>query len=63
MKWINKGHEFDAVYENIEKKKLFYLFGAGEYGEAVYQELKGKVTLAGFIDNDKAKQRAGYLGV
>ena len=38
MKWTNKGHEFDTVYQNIEKKDKFYLFGAGEYGEAVYQE-------------------------
>lgn len=62
MKWTNKGHEFDAVYENIEKKKAFYLFGAGEYGEAVYQELKDKVVIAGFLDNDRAKQKSGYLG-
>lgn len=30
MKWTNKGHEFDTVYQNIEKKDKFYLFGAGE---------------------------------
>ena len=27
MKWKNKGHEFDIVYENISQKKAFYLFG------------------------------------
>ncbi len=62
MKWANKGHEFDAVYENIAKKKVFYLFGAGEYGEAVYQELKDKVNITGFLDNNEKKQACGYLG-
>lgn len=49
MKWTNKGHEFDTVYQNIEKKDKFYLFGAGEYGEAVYQELEDKLPIAGLL--------------
>ena len=32
MKWQNKGHEYDEMYKEIEKKKSFYLFGAGDYG-------------------------------
>lgn len=62
MKWINKGHEFDDVYEKIKEKRAFYLFGAGEYGEAVYLELKDKVNILGFIDNNVEKQEQGYLG-
>lgn len=62
MKWTNKGHEFDTVYQNIEKKDKFYLFGAGEYGEAVYQELEDKLPIAGFIDNNPEKQKENYLG-
>lgn len=62
MKWTNKGHEFDTVYQNIEKKDKFYLFGAGEYGEAVYQELEDKLSVAGFIDNNPEKQKEHYLG-
>ena len=61
MKWTNKGHEFDTVYQNIEKKDKFYLFGAGEYGEAVYQELEDKLPIAGFIDNNPEKQKENYL--
>ena len=63
MKWTNKGHEFDAVYEQIKNKKKFYLFGAGQYGEAIYQELQGKLELAGFIDNNPEKQGGQYCGI
>lgn len=62
MKWTNKGHEFDSVYEKIAEKESFYLFGAGEYGEAVYQELKDKINILGFIDNNSKKQTSGYMG-
>lgn len=62
MKWANKGYEFDNVYDSIREKDRFYLFGAGEYGQAVFDELKNKVEIVGFIDNDKEKQQAGYLG-
>ena len=24
MKWTNKGHEYDEMYKNIEKKKRYY---------------------------------------
>ena len=48
-------------YQNIEKKDKFYLFGAGEYGEAVYQELEDKLLIAGFIDNNPEKQKENYL--
>lgn len=42
MKWKNKGHEFDNVYENIKKRSKLYLFGAGEYGEKIYELLSQK---------------------
>ena len=64
MKWTNKGHEFDGVYEILKTKKKFYLFGVGMYGKAVYQELKkmGEQVI-GFIDNDEAKQHTEWDGV
>lgn len=64
MKWTNKGHEFDSVYETLKTKRGFYLFGVGMYGKAVYQELKklGEQTI-GFIDNDKTKQHTTYDGM
>jgi len=63
MKWTNKGHEFDSVYENIKNKSTYYLFGAGEYGEAIYDLIKDELNIAGFIDNSKGKQNSGYLGL
>lgn len=63
MKWQNKGHEFDAVYENLKKKKKYYLFGVGMYGKAVYQELvKLGECVLGFIDNSEAKQHTFWEG-
>ena len=62
MKWTNKGHEFDGVYEQIKGKKKYYLFGAGQYGEAIYLELHDKLEIAGFIDNDPKKQGGTYCG-
>ena len=35
MKWKNRGHEFDGVYDNIQKLDKYYLFGAGEYWEQI----------------------------
>lgn len=64
MKWTNKGHEFDGVYEILKTKKKFYLFGVGMYGKAVYEELKKMgETVIGFIDNDSCKQHTKYDGL
>ncbi len=56
MKWKNKGHEFDGVYENIKKKTSFYLFGAGDYGKQFQKAFKNEIHLIGYIDNDEKKQ-------
>lgn len=64
MKWTNKGHEFDDVYEILKTKKKFYLFGVGMYGKTVYEELKKMgETVIGFIDNDSCKQHTKYDGL
>ena len=63
MKWTNKGHEFDHVYENLKKKKSFYLFGAGMYGQAMYEELtKLEVDILGYIDNDQTRRHKVFNG-
>lgn len=63
MKWNNKGHEFDTVYENIKKNSRIYLFGAGEYGREVCALLKNHVHICGFLDNSKDKQGKEYCGI
>lgn len=56
MKWINKGHEYDAVYQEINKKKSFYLFGAGDYGRQFTHIFDTEINIKGYIDNDTLKQ-------
>lgn len=56
MKWKNRGHEFDHVYENIREKKSFYLFGAGDYGRQFKKAFQDEVDVLGYIDNDEKKQ-------
>ena len=60
MKWKNKGHEFDSAYENMKKLDKYYLFGAGQYGQQIYEVLNSEIMIAGFIDNDSKKQGGEY---
>ena len=56
MKWNNKGHEYDEVYKEIEKKKRFYMFGAGDYGKQFLNIFKNEIEIIGYIDNNPQKQ-------
>ena len=63
MQWKNKGHEFDHVYQSLAGKKHFWLFGAGMYGQAVYEEIKKLGDdVRGFIDNHESRIHTKYLG-
>ena len=55
MKWKNKGHEYDAVYKEMEGKKSFYLFGAGDYGNLFRNMFKEQLQIEGYIDNAPSK--------
>lgn len=63
MKWKNKGHEYDETYYQMENKKRFYLFGAGDYGRQFYNNFKKEVKIVGFVDNDVKKQKMCICGV
>lgn len=63
MKWKNKGHEYDETYKNIENKKRFYLFGAGDYGRQFLDNFSQEIRISGFIDNDINKQNIEICGV
>ncbi len=63
MKWKHPGHEFDHVYENICKKRRFYLFGAGDYGRQFASIMKNEIELISFIDNNEKKQGQEILGL
>lgn len=56
MKWKCRGHEYDDVYQKINEKKAFYLFGAGDYGKQFIHIFQSEIQIKGYIDNDPAKQ-------
>lgn len=56
MKWKNKGHEFDEVYNEMAQKKYFYLFGAGDYGRQFINIFRNEIEIKGYIDNCSQKQ-------
>lgn len=56
MKWSNRGHEYDQVFQRIAEKKSFYLFGAGDYGRQFLQIFSSEIQIKGYIDNDISKQ-------
>lgn len=63
MKWKNRGHEYDDVFQNIMKKNAFYLFGAGDYGRQFYQIFKDELEIVSYVDNDTHKQKAIFNGI
>lgn len=62
MKWNNKGHEFDYMYQKISEKKEFYLFGAGDYGKQFLKIFESEICIKGYLDNDSLKQGKEILG-
>lgn len=62
MKWKNRGHEYDHMYDQIREKKSFYLFGAGDYGRQFLNVLDKEIEIKGFIDNDFLKQGSMIRG-
>lgn len=63
MKWKYPGHEFDHVYDNMSKKRRFYLFGAGDYGRQFARIMKDEIELVAFIDNKESKQGQAIEGL
>jgi len=56
MKWKNKGHEYDQIFNKIDEKKKFYLFGAGDYGTQFLHIIDTEIKITGYIDNNPSKQ-------
>ncbi len=63
MKWKNRGHEYDNMYERIREKRSFYLFGAGDYGNQFLHIFGKEIQINGYIDNDSAKQGTEIRGM
>lgn len=59
MKWKNKGHEFDDLAQIIidsAQTKSFYIWGAGYFGDAIFETLNCEIDIIGYIDSNPAKQ-------
>lgn len=63
MKWENPGHEYDHLFQQIDQKKSFYLFGMGDYGLQFLNIFKTEIHIKGFIDNDPSKQGNAIKGI
>ncbi len=63
MKWKNKGHEYDEMYENISGLKSFYLFGAGDYGRQFLRIFRNEISIDGYVDNSEEKQGSEIEGL
>lgn len=59
MKWTNKGHQYDAVAEELKSFQKVYIYGAGEIGKDVEKSIAFLGTEICFIDRDKKKQLTG----
>lgn len=57
MKWKNKGHEYDVMSEKFSNKDTkYYIWGAGTFGIAFYEDFCDKLNIIGFVDNNEKKQ-------
>lgn len=57
MKWNNKGHEFDKIWENISKNdRSFVIWGAGTFGISFYDDFSDKIDVVGWVDSNPQKQ-------
>jgi len=64
MKWTNKNHEFDTLASIIcQDGYEYYIWGAGVMGQEIYNVLKHRISIVGFIDKDKQKQAEGIEGL
>lgn len=63
MKWNNKGHEYDGVYQNIQNKEKYYLFGAGDYGKQFLKIFQNEIQIDGYVDNSFEKQNTVINGL
>lgn len=64
MKWENKGHEYDHMIEIFNQSDItYYIWGAGVFGKAFYDEFSENFSLKAFIDCDEAKQGTDFCGI
>lgn len=64
MKWINKGHEFDEMEKHFDDKDThYYIWGAGTFGIAFYEEFCNEFQFVAFVDRNEQKQGKDVCGL
>lgn len=63
MKWVNKGHEYESLSGIFEAEKKIYVWGAGTFGYAFYEEFKPIFQIVAFIDSNKDKQNKTFCNL
>lgn len=63
MKWTNKGHQFDTLGKNFEKRNRIFIYGAGNNALPCLEKLQFLDCVDGFIDQSSEKQKQGLCGL
>ena len=60
--WLNINEKINQIEDKIKFKK-FAIYGSGFYGSFIYSQLKNKVALECFIDQNPHRQKTKLFGV
>lgn len=64
MKWKNKGHEFDEMERRFDDKNTrYYIWGAGTFGIAFYEEFCDEFQFVAYVDRNEQKQGKEVCGL
>lgn len=63
MKWTNKSHEFDNIGKRFDGIDCIYLYGAGQVGTIVLNNISFLKCTIRFIDKNTKKQNTRYHGI
>lgn len=64
MKWKNKGHEYDDMKKRFDNKDTqYYIWGAGTFGIAFYEEFCNEFQFVAFVDRNEQKQGKDVCGL
>jgi len=63
MKWVNKGRELEAYNRLWSNPADIAVFGFGENGKSLIQQLNNDINIRCIIDNDKKKEGDTFLNI
>lgn len=63
MKWVRKGHQFDAIAKDLKHFQRIYIYGNGYEGKNVLEAVSFLGIEIYFVDRDKEKRLSKICGV